>query len=76
MPLIDTETDTGKFVKGILLNREKVLGKQILGATDYYTPTQIIETFKAAKPTDSKDAVAIEIPGEVFKGFLAKTGGK
>ena len=74
MPLIDTETDTGKFVKGILLNREKALGKQILGATDYYTPTQIIETFKASKPIDSKDAVAVEIPGEVFKGFLGKTG--
>lgn len=74
MPLIDTETDTGKFVKGILLNREKVLGKRILGAADYYTPTQIVDTFKASKPADSKDAVAVEIQGEVFKGFLAKTG--
>ena len=74
MPLIDTEADTGKFVKGILLNREKVLGEQILGATDYYTPVQIIETFKALKPTHSKDAAAVEIPGDVFKGILGKTG--
>jgi hypothetical protein len=29
MPLFDTANDAGKFVKGILLNREKVLGKRI-----------------------------------------------
>jgi hypothetical protein len=74
MPLINTEDDTGKFVKGILLNRERALGKRVFGATDYYTPAQIIETLKATKPTDTEGAVAVEIPGEVFKGFLAKTG--
>ena len=74
IPLLDTESDTGKFVKGILLNREKTLGKQILGATDYYTPNQIVEIFKDSKPVDSVGAAAVEISGDMFKGFLAKTG--
>jgi hypothetical protein len=74
VPLLDTENDTGKFVKGMMLNQAKVEGKRILGATAYYSPAQIIEQFKAAKPEDSKGAVAIEIPAEAFKGFLAKTG--
>jgi len=74
VPLLDTENDTGKFVKGMILNQAKVEGKRILGATAYYEPARIIEEFKAAKPEDTKGAVAIEIPGEAFKGFLAKTG--
>lgn len=74
VPLLDTENDTGKFVKGMMLNQAKVEGKRILGATAYYEPARIIEEFKAAKPEDTKGAVAIEIPGEVFKGFLGKTG--
>jgi len=74
LPLLDTEDDTGKFVKGMMLNQAKVEGKRILGATAYYSPTKIIEEFKAVKPQDTKDAVAVEIPAEVFKGFLAKTG--
>jgi uncharacterized protein YbjT (DUF2867 family) len=47
MPLIDTETDTGKFVKAIFLNGPKVFGKQILGATDYYTPAQVSRIHRA-----------------------------
>jgi hypothetical protein len=74
IPLIDTERDTGKFVKGMLLNREKVEGKRILGATAYYSPAQIVEDFKEVKPADSANAVAIEIPGEVFKGFMGSAG--
>ncbi len=74
MPLLDTEDDTGKFVKGILLNREKTLGKRIFGATAYYTPEQIVEEFKALKPEASKGAKAVQVPHEVFKGFLAQTG--
>ncbi|KAK2855748.1 hypothetical protein FQN49_004877 [Arthroderma sp. PD_2] len=74
IPLIDTELDTGKFVKAILLNREKVLGKQIYGATDYYTPEQIIADFQAVKPQDGKGGAAIQIPDQAFKGFLAMNG--
>ena len=74
IPLLDTEADTGKFVKGMLLNPQKTLGKRIYGATDYYTPEQIIDEFKAFKPEASKDAKAMELPHAVFKGILGKTG--
>ena len=74
MPLFDTGSDTGKFVKAILLNREKWLGKNVLGATDYYTPDQIVEQFKEVKPKAGQGATFAELPPEVFKGFLAKAG--
>ena len=74
IPLFDTGSDTGKFVKAILLNREKCLGKNVLGATDYYTPDQIVEQFKEVKPKAGHGATYAELPPEAFKGFLAKTG--
>ncbi|KAA6416036.1 MAG: hypothetical protein FRX48_00755 [Lasallia pustulata] len=74
MPLFDTGSDTGKFVKAILLNREKCLGKNVLGATDYYTPEQIVEQFKEVKPKAGHGATYAELPPEVYKGFLAKAG--
>lgn len=74
IPLLDTEADTGKFVKGILLHREKVLGARIYGATDYYTPEQIIADFQAAKPEAGKGGATREIPGEMFKKILSTKG--
>lgn len=69
-PLIDTAEDTGKFVKGILLHREKVLGKRILGATDYYSLDQMVEQFKKVFPEAGKTAKAVELPDQVFKDIL------
>jgi len=74
VPLLDTVDDTGKFVKGILLNREKTLGKRIYGATDYYTVDQIAKEFKEVFPEAGKETKAVELPHEVFKGNLAKAG--
>ena len=74
IPLFDTERDTGKFVKGILLNREKVLGARIYGATDYYTPEQIIADFQVVKPRDGSGGSAIQVPEELFKKILASVG--
>lgn len=74
MPLFACERDTGKFVKGILLNREKTLGKQIYGATDYYTPEQIVDEFKAVYPEAGKGAKFSRLPDAVFKGIIAKRG--
>ncbi|EFR01094.1 hscarg protein [Nannizzia gypsea CBS 118893] len=71
IPLFDSSRDTGKFVKAILLNREKVLGKQVYGATDYYTPDRIIAEFQAVKSQDGQGGAAIRIPDEDFKGILA-----
>jgi uncharacterized protein YbjT (DUF2867 family) len=74
VPLLDTADDTGKFVKGILLNREKALGKRIYGATDYYTVAEIVKEFQEQYPEAGKTAKAVELPHEVFKGILAKAG--
>lgn len=45
IPLFDAEVDTGKFIKGILLHREELLGKRVLAATDYYTLQEIVREF-------------------------------
>lgn len=74
MPLFDAEDDTGKFVKGIFLNREKVLGERIYGATDYYTPTRIMDEFKECYPKVAATASYNELPADVYKGILGSIG--
>ena len=74
IPLLDTADDTGKFVKGILNNREKTLGKRIYGATDYYTIEEIVKEFKEQFPEAGKTAKSAELPHDVFKGIIMKTG--
>ena len=70
IPLFATGNDTGKFVKAILTHRDSTLGKQIYAATDYYTPTQMIEAFKSLYPEAGEKANFIQISENVFKGFL------
>ena len=74
LPLFATETDTGKFVKAILLKREKTLGKRIYGAAAYYTCDEVVTTFKEVFPEAGKGAKAIEIPHDAFKKGMAATG--
>jgi uncharacterized protein YbjT (DUF2867 family) len=74
VPLLDTADDTGKFVKGILNNREKTLGKQIYGATNYYTLEEMVKEFKELYPEAGKTAKTVELPHQVFKDILGKTG--
>lgn len=74
IPLLDTEHDIGKFVKAILLNREKFLGKRILGAENYYSISEIMEIFSQVKPVDGKGARAITVPDEVYKAGLSAAG--
>ncbi|KAF1930547.1 NmrA family transcriptional regulator [Didymella exigua CBS 183.55] len=66
-PLIDIAEDTGKFVNGILKNRDETLNKHILGAENYYTPEQIRSSLEAA--TGKKTHFA-QITAEQYKGFL------
>ncbi|KAF7891150.1 uncharacterized protein EAF02_001475 [Botrytis sinoallii] len=40
--LIDAAQDTGKWVKAIIKNREKLLEKRILTTSDFYTSEQIV----------------------------------
>lgn len=74
VPLLATAEDTGKFVKGILLNREKVLGKRILATTEYYTLDEMVKEFKELYPEAGKSAKTVELPHEVFKGIMGKSG--
>lgn len=57
----------GKFIKGILKNRDATLNKHILGAENYYTPEQIRSGLKAA--TGKKTHFA-QITAEQYKSFL------
>lgn len=74
IPLIDTKSDTGKFVKGILLHREKVLGKEIYAAVDYYSMDRMIAEFKEVYPEAGKSAVAKQNSHEEFKTSLGYAG--
>jgi hypothetical protein len=74
VPLLDTAEDTGKFIKGILLHREKMLGKRIYGATAYVTVEDIMKEFAEQYPEAGKGAKAVELPHAVFKGILEAAG--
>ncbi|MCJ1476391.1 hypothetical protein MMC13_005057 [Lambiella insularis] len=65
--LFDSKNNTGKFVAGILAKPDAYIGKQIVGATDWYTPEEIIETFKAVT---GKEASYLQVTEEQFKNAL------
>lgn len=73
-PMMATEYDTGKFVKAILLNREKTLGKRIFGAEKYYSVSELMDIFSRVKPVDGKGARAVTISDEAYKERLAAAG--
>lgn len=57
----------GKFVNGILKNRERVLGARILVAEDYYTPTRVL---KELEEVTGKKTNFVQVTNEQYKGFL------
>ncbi|KAK3376519.1 NmrA-like family-domain-containing protein [Lasiosphaeria ovina] len=73
IPIFDT-ADTGKYVKAIVLNRDKLLGKRIYGATEYTSPAQLIEDFKKLFPEAGKTATYYQLPAETFKNYLKSVG--
>ena len=74
MPWFDAADDTGKFVKAMLLQRDKVLGKQITASTAYNSPEEVVETFKKVKPQAGKGAQFVTVDKDTYKGYLAKAG--
>lgn len=74
IPFLDAAGDTGKFVKGILTHRDKLLGKRVLAATDYSTPSDAIAIFKELFPKAGESAKFVQISKEQYKGALAKAG--
>lgn len=73
IPLFDP-ADTGKYVKATALHREELLGKRILGATEYLTAAQVVEKFKEAFPEAGKDASFYDIPAGKYKDILMGNG--
>ncbi|KAK0671279.1 NmrA-like family-domain-containing protein [Cercophora samala] len=74
-PVFDAAADTGKFIKAAVLNRDKVLGKRLLGATDYLTHAQIVEGFKRVFPEAGKTAIYKQLPDKTFLEFWTKDQG-
>jgi hypothetical protein len=72
-PLFDT-VDTGKYIKAIVLNREKLLGKRLLAATEYINGREMLDTFKKVFPEAGKTATYYQIPHEVFLATMKGYG--
>jgi hypothetical protein len=66
IPFFDPVNDTGKFVKAIFLNKDKTLGKEVYGATKYYTPQEIVEIFEKTYPVDGKGVQYVKTAGPEF----------
>ncbi|KAK3393940.1 NmrA-like family-domain-containing protein [Podospora didyma] len=73
IPVFDTD-DTGKFIKAAVLNRDKLLGKRIYGATEYMTPAEMVEGFKKVFPEAGKTATYYQLAPETFKDALKSMG--
>ncbi|KAH9215858.1 hypothetical protein DL95DRAFT_363952 [Leptodontidium sp. 2 PMI_412] len=70
-PLISVRTDTGKYVKSIILNRETMLGKVIMaGERDYTTQ----EAADILVKVGEVDVVAEQCSYEEYKGMLVAFG--
>ena len=74
IPLINIESDTGKFVKAILMNRDEALGKEYYGAVRYYTPQEVVDDFIKVFPEDGKGASFYQLPDEKYKAMLGSMG--
>ncbi len=70
-PLIDIKEDAGTYIKAILLNREKFLGKHVAAAEKYYSISEVV---RILKEVGGLDVVFQQISPEVFKGALMQGG--
>lgn len=66
-PFFSAATDTGKFVASILLRGEELLGATVYGASGWWSGDEVIETFKKVT---GKPAQYLELPADVWKGFI------
>jgi hypothetical protein len=69
--MISVNIDTGKYVKAILLNREKVFGKQIYAAERHYSPVEIV---KVLKEVGGLDVVVEQIDDAEYRKQMAAKG--
>ncbi|PCD38703.1 hypothetical protein AU210_007168 [Fusarium oxysporum f. sp. radicis-cucumerinum] len=66
-PLFDAAKDTGLFVKGVLKHADTLLGKQVLEATAYYSPEEIVDTFSQVT---GKKASFVKVTPEQYRASL------
>ncbi|RSL41627.1 hypothetical protein CEP53_012646 [Fusarium sp. AF-6] len=66
-PLIDAVSDLGKYVVATIRKQPEVLGKQILAAAGYYTPTRIVSEFEEVI---GKPARFVPIDAATYKSYL------
>ncbi|SCV48783.1 probable NmrA family transcriptional regulator [Fusarium fujikuroi] len=66
-PLIDADADIGKYVAAVLRDPATHYGKQILAASDYYTPKRILSEFEEVT---GHRANFIQVDEETYKSFL------
>ncbi|KAI0536775.1 NmrA-like family protein [Xylaria digitata] len=66
--------DTGKYIKAIVENKEALLGKRFLAATEYLTAQEVVDTFKSVFPEAGKTAMYFETPKDTFYAFMKGTG--
>ncbi|KAK0124013.1 hypothetical protein ONS95_009000 [Cadophora gregata] len=55
IPLISVQADTGKYVRSIILNREKMLGKVVMGGVKEYTVQEAAKIMAAIGGVDVVD---------------------
>ena len=61
-------------MKGILKNRDSLLGKRVLAADRYYSSEEIVQIFSEVKPEAGKGAQAMTLPPQAYRGILMKAG--
>ncbi|EKG19207.1 NmrA-like protein [Macrophomina phaseolina MS6] len=66
-PLVDVAEDTGKFVKAIIKNRDRLLGGRVYGAAGYYTPEQILADYEEVT---GKKTRYVQVSNEQYQKFL------
>lgn len=70
-PLVDVNADVGKYVKSILLNRDSMLGRQILGGVGEYSAEEVAEILKRVGRVD---VVAEQTTEQEYRGILEAVG--
>ncbi|WPH01301.1 Hypothetical protein R9X50_00414000 [Acrodontium crateriforme] len=70
LPLIDTASDTGKWVTAILCDFEQYHGKVLQCATGLYTMQGIVD---AMSKSSGKTILYKQIPRDIWKSFLPPT---
>lgn len=65
IPIFDVR-DTGIWVKAIVLKKDQLLGKRVLGSTRYTTPLEVVDAFKTAFPEAGENAGFYSLPHDAF----------